>query len=73
MWVKDLLTMATEKIPPEKDQRHSITLMDDEVELCLMQGDRYYPFRLEPGDNEKPVDQLITEIKIAMQDVELTL
>lgn len=72
-WVKKLLLLVTEEIPPGDKQRHSITVVGGILELCLFLGDKYYPFRFEREDDEKPIEQLVMEIKAGIPEEALQL
>jgi len=58
---KLLLEMLTERIPPRHPARHNIVLVDGTLEISLM-TDKVYPLRLDEGDFNRPVQDLVDDI-----------
>jgi hypothetical protein len=71
--VRLLLKMLTEEIPPGENQRHNITL-DGEgaMEVCLMLGNRFVPFKIEEFDLDRPVSHLVYEIQNRLESLDET-
>lgn len=60
--VKVLLEILTTQVPPREGSRHSITLVDETLEICLVLESGFLPVRLENSDYTLPANELAKQI-----------
>ena len=67
--IEVLLKALTERFPPHEGAAHNITLDERGLMLVLMISEsRYLPVLLEEEDYDKPIGQLVGEIKAYVED-----